>query len=96
MLRAKGTYLGRVEDPTIAKLAPFWNFDPTNESKYGFNRLVFKLWPANMSEKNGILDSYLLLKLDIEVAFQLYQPPKFNLNLHIVSNKIFSCIIVYK
>ena len=48
-MRTKGTYLGSVVDPTMAKLAPFWNFDPTIESKYGFNRLVFKLWPANIS-----------------------------------------------
>lgn len=60
MFSAKGTYRGRVEDPTIAKLAPFWNFDPTNESKYGFSRLVFKLWPAKCQyhTKNEVLDSF--------------------------------------
>lgn len=46
MLKEKGTRLGKVEDPTIAKFAPFVNLDPDKESRYAVNRLVFKLWPA--------------------------------------------------
>lgn len=49
MLSENGTFLGRVEDPAIAKFAPFWNFDPPKESKYGLKRLVFKLWPAELA-----------------------------------------------
>jgi hypothetical protein len=43
MFNEKGTYLGRVEDPTTAKLAPFVNPDPPNESRYGLRKLAFKL-----------------------------------------------------
>lgn len=42
---AKGTYLGRVDEPTIAKFAPFENVDPI-DSKYGLRKLVFTFWPA--------------------------------------------------
>lgn len=44
-LREKGTYLGRVDEPTIAKFAPFENVDPI-DSKYGLRKLVFTFWPA--------------------------------------------------
>lgn len=46
MFNEKGTYLGRVEDPTTAKFAPFPNLDPDKESRNGVRKLVFKLWPA--------------------------------------------------
>lgn len=45
MLRAKGSDLGRVEDPTTAKFAPFENVGPS-DSKYGLSKLAFRLWPA--------------------------------------------------
>lgn len=38
----KGTYFGRVADPTTAKLAPYLNVDPI-DSRYGLNRLPFTL-----------------------------------------------------
>lgn len=43
--KLKGLYSGSVHDPTMAKFAPLWKFDP-NESRYGLKNLVFKLWPA--------------------------------------------------
>jgi hypothetical protein len=46
MFKEKGTYLGSVEDPTTAKFAPFVNLDPPKESRYGFRKLAFKLWPT--------------------------------------------------
>ena len=46
MFKEKGTNLGRVEDPTIAKFAPFVNLEFVNESRYGLRKLAFKLWPA--------------------------------------------------
>lgn len=46
IFKEKGTYFGRVEDPTIAKFAPFENVDPDMASKYGVKNLVFTLWPA--------------------------------------------------
>jgi len=51
IFKEKGTYFGRVEDPTTAKFAPFVNADPDMESKYGVKNLVFKLWPANGLKK---------------------------------------------
>lgn len=36
-------YLGRVEDPTTAKLAPLVNLVFARESRYGVKRLAFKL-----------------------------------------------------
>lgn len=48
IFKAKGTYLGRVEDPTTAKFAPFENVDPDKESRYGVKTLAFKLWPAHV------------------------------------------------
>lgn len=48
ILREKGTYFGRVEDPTTAKFAPFVNEVPDKASKYGTNKLAFKLRPANV------------------------------------------------
>ena len=47
IFKEKGTYLGRVEDPTTAKFAPFVNVDPDKASRYGVKKLTFKLWPAN-------------------------------------------------
>ena len=46
MFKENGTYLGRVEDPTMAKLAPLVNLVSLNESRYGLKSDVFKLWPA--------------------------------------------------
>ena len=41
----KGTFLGNVEEPAIAKLAPFKKVDPI-ESRYGLKKVVSTLWPA--------------------------------------------------
>lgn len=46
IFKEKGTYLGRVEDPTTAKFAPLLKLFPAKESRYGLKRLAFKLWPA--------------------------------------------------
>ena len=68
ILREKGTYFGRVEDPTTAKFAPFVNEVPDKASKYGTNKLAFKLWPANVLERKHFqIEKYFDIKHETSI-----------------------------
>jgi len=67
IFKEKGTYLGRVEDPTTAKFAPFVNEVPDKASKYGTNKLAFKLWPANVGRKIFQIEEHFDIKYETNI-----------------------------
>lgn len=50
-----------VEDAATAKFAPFEKLEPAKESRYGLNRLTFRLWPAQ--ENKHYLSFHFLMLL---------------------------------